>query len=102
MTPQNDGFTLGQRYAFATLALVVGALSYINLLGFEKSILAAILAFKALSPSPAPALQTRRAWAKAGFTLGALQIVIVATIILMNLHRLPELIEVFRALSDGQ
>ncbi len=98
----DTGFALGQRYAFATLALVIGALSYVNFLGFEKSILAAVLAFKALSRSPEPALETRRGWAKTGATLGLLQIALVVGIILLNLDRIPKILEVFRALADAQ
>jgi hypothetical protein len=102
MTNQDAGFALGQRYAFATLALVVGVLSYVNFLGFEKSILAAVLAFKALSRSPEPALETRRTWAKTGATLGLLQIAVVTVIILLNLDRVPQIIEAFRAMSEGR
>jgi hypothetical protein len=101
MTQQDQGFALGQRYAFATLALVVGCLSYVNLLGFEKSILAAVLAMKALGSKPGPVLETRRAWAKAGIALGTLQIALVTVIILLNLDRLPKLFAALRALSEA-
>jgi hypothetical protein len=92
---------MAQRYAYATVALVVGLLSFVNLFGFEKSILAIMLGLKALGRNPAPALETRRAWAKSGIALGTVQISLVVTVILLNLDRIPKIIAAFRALSDG-
>ena len=43
MDSQESAFVLGQRYTFATLALVVALLSFLNLLGLEKSIVAVVL-----------------------------------------------------------
>jgi hypothetical protein len=97
----DSNVVLAQRYAYATVALVVGLLSFVNLFGFEKSILAVFLGLKALSREPAPALDARRNWAKSGVALGAAQIALVVTIILLNLDRIPKLIAAFRALSDG-
>jgi len=92
---------LAQRYAYATVALIVGLLSFVNLFGFEKSILAVVLGLKALGSDPAPALDARRSWAKSGIALGTTQIALVVTIILLNLDRIPKVIAAFRALSDG-
>lgn len=101
MNHTDSNVVLAQRYAYATVALVVGLLSFVNLFGFEKSILAVFLGLKALSTQPAPALDARRTWAKSGIALGAGQIALVVTIILLNLDRIPKLIAAFRALSDG-
>lgn len=90
-----------QRYTYATIALVVGLLSFVNLFGFEKSILAVVLGIKALGQQPAPALDVRRHWAKSGIVLGATQFVLVVTIIALNLDRIPKIIAAFRALSEG-
>ena len=90
-----------QRYTYATIALVVGLLSFINLFGIEKSILAVVLGLKALGRDPAPALDVRRHWAKSGIVLGATQAALVITIIVLNLDRIPKIISVFRALSEG-
>ena len=90
-----------QRYTYATIALVVGLLSFVNLFGFEKSILAVVLGMKALGGHPAPALDVRRHWAKSGIVLGATQAVLVVTIIVLNLDRIPKIIAAFRALADG-
>jgi hypothetical protein len=74
----------------------------VNFLGFEKSILAVVLGLKALSREPAPALGARRSWATSGVALGAAQVAIVVTVILLNIDQIPRLIEAFRALSDGR
>jgi hypothetical protein len=92
---------LSQRYTYATLALVIGLLSFVNFFGFEKSILAVLLGLKALGKEPGPMLQVRRGWAKSGVALGAAQVLLVTGIILLHLDRIPKIIEAFRALSDG-
>jgi hypothetical protein len=92
---------VSQRYAYATVALIVGLLSFVNLFGFEKSLLAIVLGIKALGRRPEPALEARRSWATSGVVLGAVQISLVVTIILLNLDRIPKIIAAFRALSDG-
>src|SRR5262245_19007287 len=101
MNQPDSNVVLAQRYTYATVALVIGLLSFVNLFGLEKSILAVILGFKTLSTAPAPALSARRGWAKAGISLGSAQLVLVVTIILLNLDRIPRIIEAFRTLSDG-
>ena len=102
MNRTDSNVVLAQRYTYATLALVIGLLSFVNLFGFEKSILAVVLGLKALGKEPAPPLHARRAWAKFGISLGTVQFVIVAAVILLNLDRIPQLIAAFRALSDVQ
>jgi hypothetical protein len=99
MQAQSD-FVFGQRYAFATLAMVLALLSFINLAGMEKAILAIVLGYKALTAAPAPALERRRGWAKAGAVLGATHIILVVSVILWNLDRLVKVVEVLRAISD--
>lgn len=99
MEPTNE-FVLGQRYTFATVALVVGLLSFLNLAGTEKAVLAIVLGMRALSLQPEPALRQRRGWAKAAIALGTAQIVLLTTIILLNLDRLAQVREVLQALSD--
>lgn len=102
MNPTDSNVVIVQRYTYATVALVIGLLSFVNLFGFEKSILAVVLGLKALRRDPPPALDARRGWARFGVGLGTAQIAIVVTIILLNLDRIPKLIEAFRALSDGR
>ena len=99
MQVQSD-FVLGQRYAFATLAMVVAFLSFINLAGMEKAVLAIVLGYKALTLTPTPALHRRRGWAKAGAVLGGAHIVLVTSVILLNLDRLAQVVAVLRAMSD--
>ena len=99
MQAQAD-FVIGQRYVFATLATVVALLSFINLAGMEKAILAIVLGYKALAAAPPPPLEQRRGWAKAGAVLGAAHIVLVVSVVLLNLDRLAKVVEVLRAISD--
>ena len=99
---QTDSSTVvAQRYAYATMALVVGLLSFVNLFGFEKSLLAIFLGVKALGRTPPPVLDSRRSWATSGVVLGAVQMSLVVTIVLLNLDRIPKIIAAFRAMSDG-
>jgi hypothetical protein len=101
MNQTDSNVVLTQRYTYATVALVVGLLSFVNLFGFEKSVLAVVLGLRALGREPAPVLDARRQWAKSAIALGAAQIALVVTIILLNLDRIPKVIGAFRALSDG-
>lgn len=100
MDARDSAFVLGQRYTLATLALAVALLSFLNLAGMEKAIFAVVIAFKALRPAPAPALELRRNWARFAIGLGLAHVVLVVTIILLNLDRIGRLIEALRALSD--
>ena len=100
MPSSDSAFVLGQRYTLATVALTLALLSFLNLAGMEKAVLAIVLGFKALKPTPAPALEERRGWAQLSIGLAAAHIVLLATIILMNLDRLGQVYEVLRALSD--
>src|SRR6266508_1626639 len=92
---------LGQKYAYATISLVLGIACFINLAGMEKAILAVIFARMALRTTPAPVLSERRAWAKAGLALAALMLVVVPTIILLNLDRLRSMVEALAKLANG-
>ena len=100
MESRESAFVLGQRYTLASLALGLALLSFLNLAGLEKAILAIVLGLKALKAVPEPALEQRRGWARLGIGLAAAHVTLLVTIILLNLHRLPKLFEVFRALAD--
>lgn len=93
---------LGQKYAFATVSLVLGIFCFINLLGLEKPILAIIFGWLALRSNPEPKLIEHRVWAKAGVTLGIITLIVVPTIIILNFDRLREIIEVLSKLSGGR
>ncbi len=93
---------LGQKYAYATIALILGIFCFINLAGMEKAILAIIFAVLALRKTPAPVLQERRVWAKAGLVLGLSVIIIVPIVIIFFFERLREIIEVILRMSSGR
>ena len=100
MESRESAFVLGQRYTLATLALVVALLSFLNLAGVEKAILAIILGLKALSLVPTPTLEQRRKWAKMAIGLGAAHVILIVTLVLFNLDRIQQLIDALRAISD--
>lgn len=100
MDTRESAFVLGQRYTLATMALGLGLLSFLNLAGTEKAIFAIVLGLKALRPTPAPALEQRRGWARLGIGLAVAHVALVVTVVLLNLHRLPRLLEALRAVSD--
>lgn len=100
MASGDSAFVLGQRYTLATMALVLALLSFLNLAGMEKAIVAVVLAFKALNDTPPPALEERRGWARFAVGLAVAHVLLVTTVILLNLDRLSKLYEVLRAMSD--
>lgn len=100
MESRASAFVLGQRYTLATLALGLALLSFLNLAGLEKAILAIVLGLKALKPNPEPALEQRRGWAQLGIGLAVAHVVLVVTVILLNLDRISRLLDALRAVSD--
>ena len=100
MESRQSSFVLGQRYTLATLALALALLSFLNLAGMEKAILAIVLGLRALKPAPQPPLEQRRGWARLAIGLGVAHVVLVVTIILLNLDRLATLLDALRAMSD--
>lgn len=97
-----ESLILGQKYAFATVSLVLGIFSFVNLLGLEKAILAIIFGWLALRAQPGLKLKEHRVWAQTGVTLGAITLVIVPLIIILNFDRLREIVEVLSKLSGGR
>ena len=93
---------LGQKYAYATISLILGVSCFINLVGMEKAILAVVFGVLALKSAPAPALMQRRLWAKVGVVLGGIALLVVPTLILLNLDRLRLFVETLKKLSDGR
>ena len=100
MESRESAFVLGQRYTLATLALTLALLSFLNLAGMEKAILAIVLALRALKPAPQPPLEQRRGWARMAIGLGIAHVVLVITVILLNLDRISALLDALRAMSD--
>ena len=93
---------LGQKYAYATISLILGFACFVNLAGMEKAVLALIFGWLALKSTPAPALTARRVWAKTGVLLGTLVLVIIPTIIILNFDRLRLIVETLAKLGNGK
>ena len=100
MPSSDSAFVLGQRYTLAMVALTLALLSFLNVGGMEKAVLAIVFGLKALKTDPAPPIEQRRSWARLGIGLAAAHIVVLTTVILLNLHRLPRILEALRTLSD--
>jgi hypothetical protein len=96
------GVVLGQRYAYATVSLVLGITCYTHFLGMEKAILAIIFGVLALKPNPAPPLQERRAWAKTGIVLAVIMLIAVPTTLLLFWGRMELLIDALKKLQIGK
>lgn len=97
-----EPWILGQKYAFATASLILGICSFVNLLGLEKPILAIVFGWLALRAKPAPGLKLHRMWAKAGVVLGALVLIIVPTLIIVNFDEVREIIQLLSKLDGGR
>ena len=97
-----ESLILGQKYAFATASLILGILSFVNLLGLEKPILAIVFGWLALRATPEPLLKEHRVWAKTGVVLGTIILIVLPTIIILNFHRLAEFIDVLSKLDGGR
>ena len=91
---------LGQKYAYATISLILGIVCFVNLAGMEKAVLAIIFGWLALRTNPLPALNERRLWAQVGLILGALVMIIVPLVIILNLEQLRELIEALSKIGN--
>lgn len=101
-TESKASIILGQKYAYATISLILALACFINLAGLEKALLAVIFGWLALKATPAPALKARRVWAKTGVVLGILMLIVVPTIIILNLERLRVIVETLMKLSEGK
>lgn len=93
---------LGQKFAYATAALILGIASFINLLGMEKAILAVIFARLALKSEPPPALKSHRGWGQAGLVLGVLQMVVISVLIVIFRNELREGFDLLLRLQDAK
>lgn len=97
-----DYIVLGQKYAYATVSLILGISCFVSLLGLEKAILAIAFGWLALRATPAPKLKEHRSWAKAGMILGVLPFIILPIIIFLNFDRLHEFIELLEKMNGGR
>ena len=97
-----ESLILGQKYAFATASLILGIVSFVNLLGLEKPILAIVFGWLALRANPEPPLREHRVWAKTGVVLGTIVLIVVPTLIILNFDRLREFVEILSKLDGGR
>ena len=93
---------LGQKYAYATISLILGISCFVNFLGLEKGILAIIFGWMALKATPPPVLKDRRLWAKTGLVLGTALLIFVPAIIILKFDELRQVIEALQQLSNSK
>ena len=97
-----DYIVLGQKYAYASVSLILGISCFVSLLGLEKAILAIAFGWLALRATPAPKLKEHRSWAKAGIILGVLPFIILPIIVFLNFDRLREFVELLEKMNGGR
>lgn len=95
---ERESFVLGQKYAYATSALVVGLVSYLQFLGMEKALVAVVFGWLALKRTPGPALKSRRAAAITGLVLGAGLLVLVPAVLATHADQLQRVIQALESL----
>lgn len=93
---------LGQKYAYATVALILGISSFINLVGMDKAILAIVFGSLALRSTPLPVLKTRRAWGQIGVILGILQVIVISTLLIIFRHEFSQALDALIRLQDAK
>ncbi len=93
---------LGQKYAFATVSLVLGIFCFVNLLGLEKPILAIVFGWLALRATPEPKLKQHRIWAQVGIVLAVAILIVLPVLVIINFDRLREFIAVLSQLTGGR
>jgi hypothetical protein len=88
-----DGYRLG----LATAALAMSAVAFVNMLGIEKSVLAAVLALLAMQGAKPLDQLLRRG--KAALLLSALYAVTIVTVLVLYHEKLSELIQLMQKLG---
>lgn len=86
----------GRREGYALAALALSLVSFVNLLGAEKSILAIVLAAFAMSGSSLGAVSIK---ARVAVAIAALHIVTVGVVIFLLRDKLGELLDLLRQLG---
>jgi hypothetical protein len=88
-----DGYRLG----LATAALALSAVAFINMLGIEKSVLAAVLALLAMQGAKPLDQLLRRG--KAALAISALYAVTIVTVLILYHQQLSELLHLMQKLG---
>lgn len=91
-----DAHVRGRAEGFAIAALALGVLSFIQLLGMEKALLAIVLAVLALRAVPSP---RSRMQGRIAIGLGVLYIAITLTALVLFRDRFAELIRLLQSLG---
>jgi len=87
----------GRRLGLATAALALSAVAFVNLLGFEKSILAGVLAILSLEGAAPAARILRRG--RAALAIAAVHVVTIVAVLVLFHDKLRDLIHLLQKLS---
>jgi len=86
----------GRSEAYATSALILSLVSFVNLLGAEKSILAIVLAAYALRGTAAQAAR-KRGWI--AIAIAALHVITILLVVVLLRDELTQLLDLLRQLG---
>lgn len=94
--PEHHAFSRGRAEGFAIGALAIGVLSFIQLLGAEKALLAIVLGVLALREAPAVRSRTH---SRIAIGLGVLYVLITAATLILFRDQLAELVRLLQTLG---
>jgi hypothetical protein len=95
--PVEAAYHRGRRVGLATAALAVSVVAYINLLGIEKSLLAAVLAVSALRGAGFVSLVLRRG--RAALIIAVVHAISVAAVVVLFHDQFMQLIRLLHKLG---
>jgi len=100
-SPQHDpvqaAYVDGRRIGLATAALALSVVSFVNMLGMEKSILAVVLALLAMEGAAVRTAARRRG--RAALVIAAVYAISIAVVLVIFRARLMELLQLLHKLS---
>ncbi len=96
-SPADDGFDAGRRYGLATAALALSVVSFLNLLGMEKSMLALVLAVIAMRGAEPIGILMRRSRVAIG--IAVLHVLTISVVLVIFHEKFAELLTLLHELS---
>jgi hypothetical protein len=97
MDPVHAAFQEGRRLGLATGALALSIVAFVNMLGIEKTVLAAVLAVLSLQGARPAAQVLRRG--RAALAIVAVHALTIVTVLLVFHDKLQQLIHLLQKLS---
>jgi hypothetical protein len=95
--PAQTAYEDGRRFGLATAALALGVVSFVNMLGIEKSILAIVLAILAMQGTEFRTAVLRRG--RTALILASVHVVTSVVVLVIFRAKLMELVQLLHKLS---